>query len=743
MTNKHQKKQNTAKPKTVSPKNQAKQPQTKSRPVAPVFLQQAVIQPEYARPQDILKLQRSYGNLAALSLHESLNRQNRNLPIQRQRGRKKIIAPQNTSLLVIQAKLMTAAELQKQSGISRRGFFSRVFSGDSYDALIAFLKEYEKTVAKDKDGKEINKRLAILTDIDNATVKATTEYTNKAIKSQGKKKKNEREEKAESQVNFLYDLQSQVREERESILNLKTKETMEKTGQITGTGKAEKLKTTAELEAEGLLQKQAATFGAKAKSFFTHAFAVDFNPQSVASLSGKFLGVEEMLDIIKMVEKALEMEQKILAQQKEPKDPLQAMALAFAYLPDQLKPKTADPEERIVIKTKVQLLKEAKDLRMSGYAEHEKKTEMGTFKYTKSKIGKEDIKKGISGGIDQVAGQAESKENKLTGIQEYKKGDRNDFYMSGGQKDLLKDKYSGKEGDKQLTKDVGEAKIISGITGFVKNFKDLLVGIAEIKDIIKEMSGEDPVKKAKAKGDFAVKIVELISAGTGLAKSIGTALEGWAVGVGKMVPILGVVAEFLGVVQSTVSGILKWMRVSQEGKVLKEAQEQKSGLAGAIGSFKDRNTTLLLRAGADIIINSIKTVAEILKAIPGANLAGLIMGTVVSVVGGLKSVGVMLQESYRAGLRQETERKAEAGGTGMAKKVLTDSAQYAVTAIILEAKDGNPLAIKELAIYGVNEEDIREKSVAELRQTMFEELEELEDPTTVSQKIVGVFGRVV
>lgn len=685
--------------------------------------------------------------------------------IQQTGGAQRQVAPRlsrSPSRNVVQAKLLTAKEFAAQAAIERRGFFGRLFSGDSYDKLLGFLQEYEKLIAKDKDGKELNKRLAVLKDIEDSSVKAFNEYeahSTKGQQDQAKKptkKLDKRQQKVETVAMALMTIQDQVREERESILGLKVEGRMKGMDHIKGTGKVKNqdaLKTSAEQEAEtaqvenkGIMAKLQ-SLGKKVSNFFSFAFGGDFNPQAIASYRGELLGVEEILDIVKITERALEIRKKILDQQKEPKDPARAMALAFQHLPEQLTPKTADPEEFIVIKTRVQMLKDAKNALMASYVKSQQestsKEQQGKFKFYANKgleAIKGNAKEGLSQGLDTAAEKTDERAGKLEGIKEFKEGERNDFFMSGGQKKDLKEKYSGTGGDEKLEQDIGDAKKISGITGFVKSFKDLLTGIVEAKELIELMQSQDPVVKSDAKGKFAVKVVELLTAGTELSKAIGTALEGWAVEVGKMVPILSVVVEFLNVVKGVVEGIVRWSRLSKEEEVLKEAKGSKEGqgLAGAIGSFKDRNTTLSLRNGAEMIISAVKMVAEILKAIPGANLAGLIVGTVATVVSGLKAVGQYLQESYRAGLRQETERKTESGQKGSAKKVLENSPVYAATAIILEAKDGNPIAIKELGVYGLGKDDLKDKSVEELRAKLLEEMQEELDPKTITQKLMSV-----
>ncbi len=660
--------------------------------------------------------------------------------LQRRRGRP---APDisRTAAPQIQAQLMTAAEFVALSGTKRRMLISRLIMGASYDKIIGYVEEYEKLAKEDPEGKQPTKRLEVLKDLMDTVEKWYTSPTRQKNLSDPKKKA--QDDLKDAAITRLY---VQALQERDALLKLgysgRMKGMQVGLTTFTATTKVPKWReaemSTAEMEARAQLEAQKGFFarlGDKIKNFFKYTFGAEFRPEGQLALSPQALTEDELTNIVTMIDKSLEIEAKL--RNADPQNPLKALALAFMHLPEQLRPKTPDPEERVVLKAKKQLFLEAigkERERQQQLTQPQKTTGQKVREFAQTTALK------TPGALESVGG--------FVSGQLEEEGFQKKMRQLGTYAPKLGMNKVGEFGQKmgQLSKELTDK--IASISGVVGGFGKVVKRIIEFaRGDVKLIRDPDKVKRLKAYDaikEFIPGIIsdagELVKGGLSIAGSFGAVIpDAIAVGIDAFLALIEII-------KSIINGAKRIYRVWQERGLIQEAKQTAQALVGAIKGFKARNVTLALRAGVEIIISALKMVGGILKVIPdpsgGTQTAGLVLSTVGTALSALNTVTQTLQESYRAGVRQEAERQAEAGIQGSAKRVMRESPKYAATALILEAKDGNPVAIKELGVYGITPEMIRTSPVDVIRERLFIEMEEKEDPTTIGQKVKSVLHTV-
>jgi hypothetical protein len=648
-------------------------------------------------------------------------------------------------------RLMTVKEFTEAAGVTRRRLIARKIVGASYDAVIGFLDEYHNLKENDPKGKQVFKRMEILKDL----------LTQAELWAASANRKKAGSHDVAKQA-VLEALHQQVQHERLGLLALDP-EAKQKTGAITSGTVVPEDKTLKPAPKEATDPIGATTVGGKIKDFFArnflkmanvfkYTFGGDFRPEYAIGFNPKTLTPTEMQEMVDLIDAAMEVEKRLLAE--APDDKLGAMTKAYMYLPPQLRPKTPDDEEKVVLQTKQHLFKEAiaakkKSKLQEGLGYGDTATSLGktgavglggvsgTISSVTEKLGKigvldsdeqksyfKDVGK-VAGFVGKVGGKKE--EAKTIGL-----GRMFELGLAEHSKPLLE--------TADITEKIGAISNSVGAFGGILNFL-LKIGQSKItkivsKDPLERKMGLQAIKELVP--PFLDMVKKAITTSVKAAQAFGSAIPK------SVVPIVGAVFGFINLLVHIYEGGEKLVRVVREKLILKEAKTKAQHLVGAIGSFMWRNVTLAVRAGVKMIVDALQAVGGVLQAIPdpsgttqGVGTALSTVGTVISV---LESVGEALHESYRAGVRQESELQAETGKSGSSKKVMKNSPRYAATAIILEAKSGNAVAVKSLHVYGVTDQMIAKNSVDQIRDQLFHKLEETEEPKTITQKILGIFA---
>ncbi|MGK7912787.1 MAG: hypothetical protein AB4050_15140 [Synechococcus sp.] len=599
---------------------------------------------------------------------------------------------------LLQAKLMTGKKLEEWTGVSRRNILSRGFKalgglvkigsgGSSYDDILGLLESYEKLEESDVKCDEKAKRLRILTDLEKKVFAWYQSSNRKRDENDEVVGKSEEETK---KIEVLQELMYQVVEERDNISSLtqsngkddeSIESSIEKTKNISSDSPQPEEPQQSESEAKQANQQQK-TFWSKFKDGFSqswhYTFGNEFYPKKVVPLHMDFVSEYDVLRSAELVELAMSVEKNLL---KDGVDPLKATTLAYQYLPIQLRPRSPEPEEKVVLKVKLQIFKES--------LKNTKKS-----KDTSEQVKDVTDKVGTAGSV--YAGGSDGL-GKLSVIS----------------KDLA-----------ETNTDIGY--LVGSIGEVVSSFSEIFAALSKsTKDDVSETEQNHNEDQALS---GALKVEQKLAM---LGQRINDLM------VDDNVPVLGILSNVINVFQNLIKGAGLVIRYVEEGKLNQQVEAIKSGLIGALKSTAKRSRFLAISSGAEIIISALKIIGSLVAAADGG-----ITKAVGSVLKVAKKVVETVESSYAAGLSQESQLESESGVEGSSKKVLESSTKWGVTAIILEAKDGNKIAIKKLELFGVKAKDIETLDVEVIRKIIMEKLERKENDKTFGQKI-PFFGKSV
>lgn len=579
----------------------------------------------------------------------------------------------------IQAKLMTDKELVEATGV--RG--ARIRAGSSYERLVEFLKDYRHLNESDPEAKQVNKRLQILQSIE-TEARSWTESDARTKVKKGDDKK----------LVAISKILHQVHEERSALNGIQEQLEKPQTHRDSRGRRGAFLigyTSQSENEREAQATKEAESskgFWGKVKdklvNFFHYTFGLDFTLEQGVSLQGQHLNPEEIQEILRRMDKA-EADYKELVSAGV--SPVNALAIVYRYVPEQIKPKSPALEEHLAIKVKRQYLEE--------------------------NLNKVKNKTSIEAEVQEYIGYG----NHVTTVA--------NISHSGAK--MIRDPQKHKV---VVLKQFEEAKGGIGLGGGVIKVAESIAGIVD---------GGKKYSKAETEVEKQEAIDILHTSAQNTTMAIGDINQGIGtiIGLGEALPVVSILTTLQKLIVDLGNGTIQVIRAVKQHQLGKQAKEQVSALTGAIKRLGKRNIHLMLRTGADILAKILSIVGDLLGG--PTNPYGGAVKAISTVVSGLNSAASMLVDSYQAGLAQETENRTHAGEKGTAVKVFDDNSNWAVTGLILEAREGNQLAIDTLEVYGINQKMMDElkagkTTVAAIRKYVLGQLKEQEELQTITQK---------
>jgi|GEM_PF-934690 len=258
--------------------------------------------------------------------------------------------------------------------------------------------------------------------------------------------------------------------------------------------------------------------------------------------------------------------------------------------------------------------------------------------------------------------------------------------------------------------------------------------VKELLELLKEAKKEDGTRE-NSTADYLV----LISAGIAKANDAVTPLLDIG---GIQVPIVGTILKIVQAILRGIKFVMRWRNEKQiDEDEKKKSKEERSGLLGALQRTTARSKVLSIYSAVDLIASTVKLFAEIFAGVP---IAGPALAAVAAVISVCKTVYDVFESSYAAGVQQQAKLALELNKKGADKKVLEQSDDFAVTAIIVAAKaalekvppDSEHVAVKKLGEYGIKKEHIKTYGVEALVKSFLRELERSEDASTLLQSIM-------
>ena len=264
-------------------------------------------------------------------------------------------------------------------------------------------------------------------------------------------------------------------------------------------------------------------------------------------------------------------------------------------------------------------------------------------------------------------------------------------------------------------------------TNIVGGIGQGFTGAGEILTLLKEFKSEE---KEHSISDISVKVANVLAHIDAL---IGSAMS--LLGFGF--PIIGTA---IAILQSLLKGIKFILRYVDENSLdeeeEKKTQSEQSGLLGALKRTSKRSMVLSIYSGVDLISSTFKLFAEIFSA---SLIVSAVLGGIAAILSVGKTLVNVIENSINADAQQEAKKAVELNTTGAAENVLKESDDFAVTAIIQEAKaalasgNKNHISVRKLAAYGITEEYIKKDNVGTLRAIFMKELDRTERSQTLLQ----------
>jgi hypothetical protein len=392
-------------------------------------------------------------------------------------------------------------------------------------------------------------------------------------------------------------------------------------------------------------------------------------------------------------------------------DPATALHLAYEGMPQQLQPKSTAPSARLVLNVRRQLLLEAIKPPVSSTYDTIKNgnTTVGETVGTLGTLNK------TAGSLAQGAAAAEVGNTSVAST-------------------VASTSVSG-SGALDATR--AGSDVLANTLGLLENIRDW--GRA-IDAIWHAETPEDRSLQYRSFRRISLNLIGNLSAGMAAMQKI--------MNLFSATPLSKIIADLLSALDAIVNAVKTGLRAADEEELARDARTRGSGLAATLTAVSSRNETLQVRNSIKIVATLVKVAGDAMMLIPDpfgvAQAAGGVVALVGSIGNMLNEVAATVQDSYRAGKAQAMAQQAMAGGEEGEAQVLSDNLSWGVTAIILEAKrePADPQAVQFLAGYGVLRKDIGPTPLEELRLRILNELRELADPKTVTQKIVGLAGRI-
>ena len=273
-------------------------------------------------------------------------------------------------------------------------------------------------------------------------------------------------------------------------------------------------------------------------------------------------------------------------------------------------------------------------------------------------------------------------------------------------------------------------RVGSGISGVADVFK-LLKTIKEAE----EKQGNEMTEMSYAQvGEATVKVLGIL---TELSIKVVSLLGP----TGVVVPFVGPVVGMLECAIRSLGFVSRWIdenRIVQEEK----ANSNASGLLGAMRRTRNRNKSLAIYSAVDTISHITNFAGQLISTLgPAGSIAGGVTSAISLVMKGAVAVWRVFESSSAAGAQQDAKRDLELNKQGAAAAMFEKSDDFAVTAIVQEAKrawtagEKSHVAVRKVKAYGFREEALDKFSVKELSDKMMELLEREKDAKTLWQKL--------
>jgi hypothetical protein len=245
-----------------------------------------------------------------------------------------------------------------------------------------------------------------------------------------------------------------------------------------------------------------------------------------------------------------------------------------------------------------------------------------------------------------------------------------------------------------------------------------------------------PDKRSDAIQTLLVQIETALTQGTKVSGAIAKVAT-----LGSGIPGIEIAADAADAVGNILQALKRAKRAYVEKQLIhtERGGGDKTGTVDALQHLQSRNKTLVIRNVIEIITLAVKIVGNSIK-LGDPSGAGALVGAVATCVSLAAKAAAGVQDSYRAGLAQQTEQETLAGMAGADLRIFKDNANWAVTAIIVAAKDGDATAKAELNNYGISDADVAAKTAKVLRKIILEEIEDSENPQTLIQRLRRIVG---
>jgi hypothetical protein len=464
--------------------------------------------------------------------------------------------------------------------------------------------------------------------------------------------------------------------------------------------------TAAAAQRQGFFARNAA----RVANCFKTAFGGDFTSKELVALDPKQnLNAVEIEYVIMMLDTALRHFSGLLIAAPTA-DRNQLMELSFDGLPDQLVPTDGSPKAILVVRTRRQLLQDMLTLVRSAEDKSAAAIARGEAFYAAP---------GGSGATPTAPGAGEGILSKAKTPLDLLNSASD---ITGAVGDFVSEDWVGFG--------AGPGAILNNVLGLIESVKGVMASISALRAVAAD-------KRSDAIKELLVQIESALTQGTKVSGAIAKVAT-----LGSGIPGIEIAADAADAVGNILQALKRAKRAYVEKQLIKTEKSggDKTGTVEALQHLQGRNRTLVIRNVIEIITLAVKIVGNSIK-LGDPTGAGALVSAIASCVSLAAKAGAAVQDSYRAGLAQQTEQETLAGVAGADLRIFKDNANWAVTAIIVAAKDGDATAKAELNNYGISDADILAKTAKELRVIILQEIEDSENPQTLIQRLRRAVGK--
>lgn len=229
--------------------------------------------------------------------------------------------------------------------------------------------------------------------------------------------------------------------------------------------------------------------------------------------------------------------------------------------------------------------------------------------------------------------------------------------------------------------------------------------------------------------------------GSSLAKDFGGhAVD--SIGVQSFgIPGFDLYANFLGLIRDARRVVDNAQRAATSKKIL--------GFAGTddviirvVGHVRQRGIHLATHYSIDALALGLKMAGDIVIMTGVGAIAGAGVKTAGTAVGAVNSAARTVADSYLAGKALAARGESQLAMPGSAEKLLKDDPLQVSQTIVLRARTGDPLALAALKSFGLDEAGLKASSDANVRALILARLESSENPETLTGKLTGLMSKI-